>query len=123
MAVPFSLPDDMVRQLLLPDFQAQVSAWLQQVPQPDPQYTLAQVADLLNVDAKTVARYLGLPADHPKALPWVPCTDSPKGRRVLLSDVRAWQQRNRRTSAPAPAPAPKQPACRNPRPERRRANP
>ncbi|MBG8556186.1 MerR family transcriptional regulator [Hymenobacter guriensis] len=105
----------------MPAFQEQMQAWLEAQPQPDPQYTVLQVAEILNLDESTIRNYFTLPATHPLALPWVPCTDSAKGRRVLLSDLTAWQQRNRRTNQVIPLTEDKRPARRGALPKRRSA--
>jgi hypothetical protein len=63
-------------------------------PKPDPQYTVKQVASLLNIDSSTVRTYLTKPVGHIRLLPFVQCTDTSWGKRIRLSDVLAWQQRN-----------------------------
>ncbi|MBT9395342.1 helix-turn-helix domain-containing protein [Hymenobacter sp. NST-14] len=63
-------------------------------PKPDPQYTVQEVARLLCLDSNTVRSYLKKPLGHIRRLPFVECTDTSRGRRIRLSDVQAWQQRN-----------------------------
>ncbi|WP_188559666.1 helix-turn-helix domain-containing protein [Hymenobacter glacieicola] len=63
-------------------------------PKPDPQYTLSEVAELLAVDISTIYSYLKKPVGHLHRLPFVQCTDTPRGKRIRLSDILVWQQHN-----------------------------
>lgn len=85
-------------------FNRAAQQYFERQPTPDPQYTTAQAADLLGTTPETICDYLKLPATHPRHLPHVPITESRSGRRILLSDLTAWQQRNRRIGEPAPEP-------------------
>jgi len=87
--------DDALRQFIKDCIEHQVQQYLQEhLPQPDPQYTCAEVAELLGLDASTVRSYLKLPLTHPRYLPYVKTTDSSHGNRICLSAITAWQQRN-----------------------------
>jgi hypothetical protein len=81
-------------------FQQAAAAHFARQPLPDPQYTTAQAAELLGTTAETICDYLRLPAGHPRRLPYVAITDALSGRRILLSDLTAWQQRNRHDEVP-----------------------
>ncbi|MBX0293130.1 helix-turn-helix domain-containing protein [Hymenobacter sp. HSC-4F20] len=73
-------------------------SWLRQYfaqrPQPDPQYTAQEVAELLALEVSTVRSYFKKPEGHVRRLPFIQCTDTARGYRVRLSDIRAWQDRN-----------------------------
>ncbi|MET4106013.1 hypothetical protein [Hymenobacter sp. UYP22] len=84
-----------IKALLLEAFTAQARAYFHTLPAPDPQYTADEVSELLCIDVATVRSYLKLPATHPRHLPAVRCTDTAWGYRIVLSDIRAWQQRNK----------------------------
>jgi hypothetical protein len=88
------IPVDALLPALLPDFERLTNAWLSQQPAPDPQYTIEQAASLLGVSTDTVADYLRLPASHPRRLCYVVTHDSARGRRIPLSALHDWQQRN-----------------------------
>lgn len=83
-----------MKSLLMAAFNEQSRQFFREQPQPDPQYSYEEVADLLDLDVGTVRGYAKLPATHPRYLPVVRCTDSARGNRIRLSAVRAWQERN-----------------------------
>ncbi len=84
--------------------------------QPDPQFAVPKVAEVLDVTPKAVRGYLKLVTTaphHPRRLPYVDTTGTPRGYRVPLSELNAWQQRNRPDVMPLEIPVN--------RPARRRA--
>lgn len=83
-----------MKSLLLAAFNEQSREFLREHAQADPQYTCEEVAELLGVDVSTVYGYVKLEATHQRYLPVVHCSDSPRGNRIRLSAVRAWQERN-----------------------------
>ncbi|RSK50071.1 helix-turn-helix domain-containing protein [Hymenobacter rigui] len=83
-----------LKSLFSEEFSRASREFLREQPQPDPQYTIEEVADILSVDPSTVRNYLKLSTDHRRYLPFVQCTDTGRGNRIRLSDVQAWQQRN-----------------------------
>ncbi|AMJ67191.1 hypothetical protein [Hymenobacter sp. PAMC 26628] len=66
-----------------------------QLPAVDPQVSVPIAAKTLSVYPSTVRRYFDLPLGHPQHLPYVSTSNHAAGRRVLQSDIAAWQQRNR----------------------------
>lgn len=95
-------------------FERQANLYFSSLPQPDPQFTCEQVAEQLGCDVSTVRAYLKLPPAHSRYLPHVQIADGPKGRRIRLSAITAWQERNdarTRTVALVASPA-KRPARR-----------
>jgi hypothetical protein len=93
-----TIPNEALEELLLPYLEAWKAEYYATLPATDPQYTLLEVAEILHVTPETVRHYLKLLAihpQHPQGLPYVNTTDSARGYRVLLSDIRAWQLRNR----------------------------
>ena len=95
------------RELASQVFARQAEAYYAALPQPDPQFAVAKVAEVLDVKPETVRGYLDLATEdpkHPRALPYVDTTGTPRGFRVPLSELNAWQQRNRPGSQPLELP-------------------
>ncbi|MGI4871362.1 MAG: helix-turn-helix domain-containing protein [Janthinobacterium lividum] len=89
------LPDDVnLAQLVREAAEREARAAAQDLPRPDPQYTVPQVAELLGIDAATVRQYLRLPTGHQRRLRYVDATGTAHGWRIPLSELTAWQQRN-----------------------------
>jgi hypothetical protein len=96
-----TVPTAAFNELMRPYVEAWKAEYYAQQPTVDWQYSLPEVADILNVTPETVRGYLKLATSqpkHPRALHHVDTTGTPRGYRVLLSDLTAWQQRNRRPS-------------------------
>ena len=85
-------------------FERQAHEFFSKLPKPDPQYAVAKVAEVLDVKPETVREYFSLPRAHPRRLPYVDTTGTPRGFRVPLSELTAWQQRNRPDAAPLELP-------------------
>lgn len=95
------------RELASQVFARQAHDYYAALPKPDPQFAVAYVAEVLDVKPETVRGYLELAATepaHPRALPYVDTTGTPRGFRVPLSEITAWQQRNRPGSQPLELP-------------------
>ena len=69
-------------------------------PQPDPCYTTAQAMSIRGTTPETSCAYLKLPP-HPSHRLHVRITASLTGRRIMLSDLTAWQ-RNRHVEGLTP---------------------
>lgn len=93
---PVSFPEGLKE--LQPYFEARLAEYFAQLPQPDPQYSVATVAEILDLTTGTVREYMQLGTQHPqhpRRLPYVESTGKARGRRIQLSEITAWQQRNR----------------------------
>ena len=74
---------------------AMTAKYFATMPQPDPQYAVPAVSEILDISSETVRTYFELPRTHPHRLPYVDTTGTARGYRVQLSELSAWQQRNR----------------------------
>jgi hypothetical protein len=93
---PVSFPEGLKE--LQPYFEARLAEYFAKLPQPDPQYSVATVAEILDLTTGTVREYMQLGTQHPqhpRRLPYVDATGKARGRRIQLSEITAWQQRNR----------------------------
>ena len=93
-----SVPTEDFEPLLLARLEAWKAEYWATLPTADPQYDVAQVAEILSLTEGTIRDYIKLAINepkHPRHLPFVDTTGHPRGYRVLLSDITAWQQRNR----------------------------
>ena len=93
-----AVPTEDLEPLLISRIDASVAAHLATRPTADQQYEVVEVAEILSLSQDTVRNYLKLAVSdphHPRHLPYVDTTGSSRGFRVLLSDLTAWQQRNR----------------------------
>ncbi len=113
-----SLPEEFVAELIRQEIKLQVAERLAKTPPSDQQYTVAEVALILNIAEETVRGYFKLPRPHPRQLPYMIMTDDARGRRVRTSDLVAWQQRNVSSSIPLELPVRRPP---NRRPANRRS--
>jgi hypothetical protein len=68
---------------------------LDMLPTLDYQLTIPQAASVLGLDDDTVRTYTELHASDQRKLHVVMATESARGKRVLLSQLSDWQQRNR----------------------------
>lgn len=93
-----TVPTEDLEPLLASRIEALVTEYLATISKADPQYDVAQVAEILSLTEGTIRNYLKLAVNephHPRHMPYVDATGHPRGFRVLLSDLTAWQQRNR----------------------------
>ena len=93
-----AVPTEDFEPLLLARLDVWKAEYLAALPTADPQYEVAQVAEILSLTQGTIREYLKLAVSepkHPRHLPFVDATGKARGYRVLLSDLKAWQQRNR----------------------------
>ena len=107
------LPTGFVADLLKQEVRIQVADYLAKHPPLDWQHSVVTVAEVLAVSQDTVRSYFNLPHQHPRRLPYIDVTGTARGRRVLTSDITAWQQRNRPDSLAIEIPV-RRPACRRP---------
>lgn len=111
-----TLSSEAIRELLGPYLETWKAEYFAMLPQPDPQYAVATVAEILDLEADTVRGYLQLSTEqphHPRRLPYVDATGNARSRRVQLSEITAWQQRNRPDFLPLEIPV-RRPARRRP---------
>ena len=93
-----TLSAEAIQELLGPYLETWKAEYFAKLPQPDPQYSVATVAEILDLTTGTVREYMQLGTQHPKhprRLPYVESTGKARGRRIQLSEITAWQQRNR----------------------------
>ncbi|NML67639.1 helix-turn-helix domain-containing protein [Hymenobacter sp. RP-2-7] len=95
MLLSLQLPDNLdVAQLVRDAAERAAQQAAAALPQPDPQYTVPQVAELLSLDPATVRAYLRLAPSHTRRLRYVDTTGTAHGWRIPLSEIQAWQARN-----------------------------
>ena len=93
-----ALSTEALDDLLRPYLEAWKAEYFAKLPQPDPQSSVATVAEILDLTTGTVREYMQLGTQHPqhpRRLPYVESTGKARGRRIQLSEITAWQQRNR----------------------------
>ncbi|HEX8656517.1 MAG TPA: helix-turn-helix domain-containing protein [Hymenobacter sp.] len=85
-------------------FERHAQEYRSSLPKRDPQFSVPEVAKELGVTPDTVREYFQLPKGHPRRLPYVDTTGSPRGYRVRDSDIKAFQERNHSDAAPVEVP-------------------